>query len=346
MQRAAFDEEQSAVDAHDLTTREAVTDDAHGDAVGILAVERHEDTVVHDEEVRVARRQIAPGEANGLGQRELEDVEALSARTHLAQALKVLLHRRVIRRRFVRLADSEDRARRDEPGEVVDVPVGIVVGQAFADPEQFVDREAGADGGVERGVVAAFGAVRIVLHGLGGEEQAVAGDFDAAAFELERIAELLHAELGGDLAGDLVVERGLELAAPAVELPVGEREFLRPVVLHEDRAVVAAPDVVGGDVSQFDDGEVGLGGLELAFGFGAQLAGGVDLHRLEAADRGGELRELRGDEVVVTGPERGVRRPREPRGGLGFPFRGHAETEGAWRGHAEGQSRRRRVRSP
>jgi hypothetical protein len=48
----------------------------------------------------------------------------------------------------------------------------------------------------------------------------------------------------------------------------------------------------------------------------------------------------------VTGPERGVRRPREPRGGLRFPFRRHAETEGAWRGHAEGQSRRRRVRSP
>ena len=294
----------------------------------------------------MARRQVAAGEADGLGQRELEDVEALAARTHLTQAAQVLLHRRVVGRSFVGIAHGEDRARRDEAGEVVDVAVGVVVGEAFADPEELVDREAVTDGGVESGVVAAFGAVRVVLHGLGGEEQAVAGDFDAAAFEFERIAELRHAELGGDLAGDLVVERGLELAAPAVEFPVGEREFLRPVVLHEDRAVVAAPDVVGRDVGQFDDGEVGLRGLELAFGFGAQLAGGVDLHRLEAADRGGELRELRGDEVVVPGPERGVRRPREPRGGLGFPFRRHAETEGARRGHAEGQSRRRRVRSP
>ena len=294
----------------------------------------------------MARRQVAAREADRLRQRKFEDVEALAARAHLAQAAEVLLHRRVVRRSLVRLADGEDRARRDEPGEVVDVPVGIIVGQAFADPEEFVDRQAVADGGVKRGVVAAFGAVRIVLHGLGGEEQAVAGDFDAAAFELEGIAELPHAELRGDLSGDLVVERGLELAAPAVELPIGERELLRAVVLHEDRAVVAAPDVVGGDVGQFDDGEVRLGGLELAFGFGAQPAGGVDLHRLEAADRGGELRELRGDEVVVAGPERGVRRPREPRGGLGFPFRRHAETEGARRGHAEGQSRRRRVRSP
>ena len=144
----------------------------------------------------------------------------------------------------------------------------------------------------------------------------------------------------------MVVERGLELAAPAVEFPVGERELLGLVVLHEDRAMVAAPDVVSGDVGQFDDGKVGLGFLEFAFGFGTQLAGGVDLHRLEFRDRGGELRELRGDEAVVAGPERGVRRPGQPRGGLGFPFRGHAESEGARRGHAEGQSRRRRVRSP
>ena len=294
----------------------------------------------------MARRQVPSGEADGIGQRQLEDVEALAARTHLAQAAQVLLHRRVVRRGLVGLADGENGARCDEAGEVVDVPVGVVVGEALADPEEFVDREAVADGGVERGVVAAFGAVRVVLHGLGGEEQAVAGDLDAAAFEFERVRELRHAESRGDLAGDLVVERGLELAAPAVEFPVGEREFLRAVVLHEDRAVVAAPDVVGRDVGQFDDGEVGLGGLELAFGLGAQPAGGVDLHRLEAADRGGELRELRGDEVVVPGPERGVRRPREPRGGLGFPFRRHAETEGARRGHAEGQSRRRRVRSP
>ncbi len=294
----------------------------------------------------MARGQIASRKADGLGERELEDVESLSARTHLAQALEVLLHRCIVRRRFVSFADGQDGARRDEASEVIDVAVGIVVGQAFADPEEFIDRESVADGGVERGVIAAFGAVRIILHGLGGEEQAVAGDFDAAAFELKRIAKFLHAEARGDLAGDLVVERGLELAAPAVEFPVGEREFLGLIVLHEDWAVVAAPDVVGGDIGQFDDGKVSLGFLEFAFGFGAQLARGVNLHRLELRNRGGELRELGGDEAVVSGPERGVRRPGQPRGGLGFPFRGHAESEGARRGHAEGQSRRRRVRSP
>ena len=64
MQRAAFDEQHAAIDADDLPTREAVADDAHGDLVGVLAVERHEDAVVHDEEVRVARRQVASGEAD------------------------------------------------------------------------------------------------------------------------------------------------------------------------------------------------------------------------------------------------------------------------------------------
>ena len=309
MQRAAFDEQQATIDAHDLAPREAVADDAHGDLVGILAVERHKDAAVHDEEVGVARGQVASGEADGRGQREFKDVELLAAWTHLAQALEVLLHRRVVGRGLVGFADGENRARRDEAREVIDMAVGVVVGQAFTDPEEFVDREPVADGSVERGVIPPFGAVRVILHGLGGEEQAVTRDFDAAAFEFERIAELLHAEARGDLAGHLVVERGLKLAAPAVEFPVGERELLGLVVLHEDRAVVAAPDVVGGDVSQFDDGKVGLGFLELAFRFGAQLSRGVDFHRLKLRNRGGELRELRGDESVVAGPERGVRRP-------------------------------------
>ncbi|NBN95771.1 MAG: ferrous iron transporter B, partial [Verrucomicrobia bacterium] len=98
VQRAAFDQQHAAVEADDLPSREAVADDAHGDLVGVLAVQRHEDAAVHDEEVGVARRQIATGEADGLGQRQLEDVEALAARAHLAQAAQVLLHRRVVGR--------------------------------------------------------------------------------------------------------------------------------------------------------------------------------------------------------------------------------------------------------
>ena len=269
MQRTAFDEQEATIDADDLTTGEAVAHDAHGNLVGILSVQRHEDAAVHDEEVRVARRQVASGEADRLGEREFDDVELLAARAHFTQALEVLLHRRVVGRGFVGFADGEDGPRRDEAGKVIDVAIGVVVGQAFASPEEFVDREAVADGGVESGVVAPFGAVRIVLHGLGGEEQAVTGNFDASAFEFERIAKFFHTESRGDFAGHLVVERGLELTAPAVEFPVGERELLGLVVLHEDRAMVAAPDVVSGDVGQFDDGKVGLGFLKLTFGFGA-----------------------------------------------------------------------------
>ena len=118
----------------------------------------------------MARRQIASGEADGFGERELDDVESLAARAHLAQALEVLLHGRVVGRGFVGFTDGEDGARRDKAGEVVDVAVGVVVGQSFADPKEFIDCEPVADGGVERSVIAAFGAVRIILHGLGGEE--------------------------------------------------------------------------------------------------------------------------------------------------------------------------------
>ena len=248
MQGAAFDQQQAAVEAHNLSSGEAVGDDAECELIGVLAVERHKDAIVDDEEVGVARREVAAGQTDRLRHRELDDVEALLARAHLAQAFEVFLERGVVRRGLVGFSHRENRARGDEAREVVDVAIRVIVGEAFPDPQEFIDGEAVADGGMERSIVAAFGPVRVVLHGFGREQQAVARDFDAAAFEFKRVAEFLEAEPRGNLAGDLVVERSLELPAPAVEFPVGEGEFLGRIVLHEDRTVVAAPHVVRGDV--------------------------------------------------------------------------------------------------
>ena len=72
--------------------------------------------------------------------------------------------------------------------------VGVVVLEAVFDPEDLVHGEAVGDGLVERRVVASGGAVRVVLHALGGEQESVAGDLDAAAFEFEVVGELAQAE--------------------------------------------------------------------------------------------------------------------------------------------------------
>ena len=334
MQRPSLDEEDPAIDPDHLPPGEDLAQDPERRVIRRLAVGRHQDAVVDDEEIGVARRQVATGEADGAGQGELDDLErGPVAQAHRAQAPEVLAHRAVVGRGGVVLRHRHEPAPADEAGEVVDMAVGVVVGQPLADPEDLVDRQALADGGVEGRVVAALGPVGVVLDGLGREQEAVARDLDAAALELEGIGEAADAAALGDARRDLVVERGLELPAPAVELPVGEGDLAGAVVAHEDRPVVAAPDVVRRDIRQLDDRQVGLGRAQLALRLRAQRARGVDAHGLEAADGGGELRELGGDEVVVARPEGAVGRPGEPGGGLGLPFGGHAEAQRARRFH-------------
>ena len=196
----------------------------------------------------MARGEVATSQADRLGHRQFDHVEALLAWAHLAQALQVFLQRRVVRRSLIRFSDRQDGARADEAREVIDVPVGVIVGKAFANPEEFVDGESVVDGSMERRIISAFGPVRVVLDGFGREQEAITGDFNAAAFEFKGIAKFLQAETRRNLARHLVVERGLELPAPAVEFPVRQGEFLGGIVLDEDRAVVAAPHVVRSDV--------------------------------------------------------------------------------------------------
>ena len=154
----------------------------------------------------MARGEVATSQADRLGHRQFDHVEALLAWAHLAQALQVFLQRGVVRRSLVGFGDREDRARADEAGEVIDVAVGVVVGEAFANPEEFVDGEAVVDGSVKGGIISAFGTVRVILHGFSREEQAIARDFNAAAFEFKGIAEFLQAEARRNLARHLVVE--------------------------------------------------------------------------------------------------------------------------------------------
>ena len=282
----------------------------------------------------MARRQVASGQADGAGQGELDDLEPRTVlEPQRAEPLEVLAHGPMVGRRGIALGHGHELAASREPGEIVDVPVGVVVGEPLANPEDLVDGQALADGGVEGRVVAPLGAVGIVLHRLRGEQQAVARDLDAAALQLEGVGEAADAPARRDAGGHLVVERGLELPAPSVEFPVGQRDLAGAVIAHEDRAVVAAPDVVGGDVGELDDREVGLGRAQLALGLGAQRARGVDAHRLEAADGRGELRELGGDELVMARPEGPVRGPGEPGRRLGLPLGGHAEAQRARRFH-------------
>ena len=137
-----------------------------------------------------------------------------------------------------RLAD--DAARRHEAGDVVDVPVGVVVLQAFVDPDDLL----GAEGFGERllgGFLRPAVAVGIEQRLRGGQDRAFPVMIDGAAFEDEIETADGRLRKLGDVVADGRVVGKIVLAAPAVRLEAEGDGVLAGA--REDRAGVAQPDV-------------------------------------------------------------------------------------------------------
>ena len=224
--------------------------DAERDAVGRVVERRHQHRVVGDVEVRVARRQPLAVE---------DDRRRHRQRDHLAAAGRP--GRSCRRRRSQVLAQAARSSRRrgsssttvttvrgvDEARQVVDVAVGVVAGDAAAEPEHLARRRGSRakhrssrsrDRG--RGCAPASGSSR---HSSVVSSVPCAVDVDAAAFEHDAPAraplgcQLRQAEqLRRRAPGDGVVALPVGVLRPAVEAPVGQRDLAVAALAHEDRA--------------------------------------------------------------------------------------------------------------
>src|SRR5688572_675688 len=89
---------------------------------------------------------------------------------------------------------------------------------------------------------------------LGGQTNPGAIDFYGATFKDKRVDKGGHAEQLGNTLGHLIVLFiSFILAAPAVEDPVVERQWvIRSIAHYKRRAVIAHPNIDGGDLDESD----------------------------------------------------------------------------------------------
>ncbi|MNV47996.1 hypothetical protein D3C71_1398830 [compost metagenome] len=221
----------------------------------------------------------------------------------------------------------DDAVGRGEAGQGIDVGVGIVAFQiAMVQPQHTVLGQPGGQVGAER--FAAAVRMTLVQALPGGQQGAGAVGLDAAAFQCERNA--LQLRIGEQPGGmqytdQLVIQAGVELAAPAGEAEVQQAEAAIGT-LERDRAGVAQPGVVvlGGH----EPHAVRVDPVRTQARIGVRLqvvVGDDDHHRLEAGD-GRDKRDVGVLDVTqAVGPVGVGVGPGDQDGGLGFPFGRKAE---------------------
>ena len=222
----------------------------------------------------------------------------------------------------------------DEPGDRIDVTIGVIAFEPLVQPEDLLDAE----------------IVPELVFEVSFTERRVAGrcqqalprrNRDASAIHLERSAfhddprtvERTAVEDAGHMRGNVVIELGGIFAAPAVEFPIHEQELA--VAGDEDWSAVAQPQILVRHAMHRDclRGEAGARILLRL------VVGNEQVHRFEPGDRVDQGGELAPHWLEHSNPLLVVVRPRHPRGGVRLPFSRHAKAElrrSLARGHVEG----------
>ena len=172
----------------------------------------------------------------------------------------------------VRLHGGRDGVRAHEARHVVDVAVRVVAGDARAEPQHPLDPQPLPQRLLQRrprqARIPRLPAAEQAL--LGRQQQALPVPVDGAALQdhaprpagrRDRDLEPAHAQAPGDRARQRVVAPPGAVAGPAVEPPVGRRDFAAAVLpAHdEDRAAVPDPGAVRGNDVPVDPAQVDAG---------------------------------------------------------------------------------------
>jgi hypothetical protein len=193
--------------------------------------------------------------------------------------------------------------------------ISVIVGEAFVEPEDFLDAERALQGSFGFCFVPIGVAIWIEQALAGGDERALPVHFDSAAFEDEIVPGEFNAGGARDLIGDFRVVRQLILAAPTVKAETDTASA------RKDRTGVSKPDVAeraGDDLRALRQSKLGAG-----FSFAAvrKHPHAITLPAIgERADHGGNF-EACGFQVFT--PEVGGGRPCGPDRLVGRPFCGN-----------------------
>ena len=240
--RVAVAQEPLRRQSYNLAARKQLPEHAECRVLRRRPVDGHRDRAVGDDEIhmggggRAASRvaveaharnaddfELAPARIAGLVQGPGDGVQHIRVRVFRASG---------------RLADNH--ARGNEAREIVDMAVGVVVGQPLADPDHLLRAECLGQRRL-RVLLRPAIAVGVEQRLRRGENGALAVMLDGAALQHEIELPLRHARKLGDLAAHEGIVRHVEFAAPSVGLEAhGHGLAARP---REDRAGVPEPDI-------------------------------------------------------------------------------------------------------
>ena len=355
MEGAEAPDQIDAVDADDFAAGEDFSQNVEGYAVVGIVKGGDEDEAIGDVEVGVTGGQTLAAEDDRARHEKLDKRELLAGGG--ARGLKtgeILGQGGVVEVARIGLDGGDDDVGRDEAGDVVDVAVGVVAGDAAMEPEHLIDAEKIGEDlfelfAAEAGVALLHFAEKTFFRG---EQETGAVDVDGATFQhyaaaprtvlvLNRGLPPRATEQPGHAGGEPVVEAPVIVFGPGVEMPVGETHLTLGVA-DEDGAGVADPDAVGGPVVEGYTIEVGAGAGQ--HGGNAALGGWVlddELDALALRREGGRSRRRpRGWAETCRASLRGcaARRARWLRAAptrRAFDSPGRAESRRAWRDSPE-----------
>lgn len=225
---------------------------------------------------------------------------------------------------------GDDRLVGGEPGEIVDMTVGVIAFDAVFEPEDL-----GRSQGLAEAVLDVYLGKRGIPVGveqdsLGGEELPIAVDLNGSSFQNHPAVNQWKVEGFCDEIGNGIIEIvWVELVAPAIEAPTGEGNPA-VCVLHEKRPVIATPHVVGGMRVQAQAFVLTSGGQEFLSDVIVQVSRSIDIDEFKAGDGGRYFGELAFETLEFAIPEIVTMGPGKPDGFLWGPFGWHAVT--TWHG--------------
>jgi len=136
VQRSQAKNEIHAVDADDLTIGEELGQGVQRDPISGVVEGWYQDEAIGDVEVGVASRQPMAIEADGCGYRKRHDAKRVAVLVNSGMKPRpILLKGLMIGVGLVGFDHGHNRPRIDEPGKIVDVAVGVVAGDAPAQPD-------------------------------------------------------------------------------------------------------------------------------------------------------------------------------------------------------------------
>ena len=162
--------------------------------------------------------------------------------------LQILLERLVVFVGRIVLHNGDYGPLVNEPGEIVDVAIGIVADNTVAQPQDVAHAEVGPEILFDFRASQLRIAVGIEQAGLGGQQSSPSVHVDRAALQHDAGLEYGKAQLFGDPGRyDVIQVVRRILPTPGVEPPVDDGlRMLRIRPLNEDRSMISAPGVVRG----------------------------------------------------------------------------------------------------